>query len=308
MMPMTKFLIPIALWTLFATSSTQAFTNVFRSRSTRSSIEQLQKIFPPQSDIIKLTTSTIITPIAGSFHDNYYRGPISLKATIDNQEPNSLNLHHAAIRTRDIETAIKFYSIFGFNVETKFRSGPARAAWIINHNDYSTVNSMESGDGKVNVDKKGRTNVACRLELIEVPAYVLQEKEGERKRATNLLLNESLLGLNHYALDVTSYIKSLGKKEYYGLDQFLEYVNDISLKKFGKTLRVAVAPQQKVIGSQVYELAFLYDADGTLFELIRYIKELEQSIESGWDPWDGSGFVGLGDGGSADSGKDNDVE
>ena len=69
-----------------------------------------------------------------------------------------------------------------------------------------------------------------------------------------------------------------------------------------------MAPQQKVIGSQVYELAFLYDADGTLFELIRYIKELEQSIESGWDPWDGSGFVGLGDGGSADSGKDNDVE
>lgn len=302
---MTKFLIPIALWTLFATSSTQAFTNVFQSRSILSPVEQLLKISPPQSDIIQLTTNTIIST---TVQDNYYRGPISLKATIDNQEPSSLNLHHAAIRTRDIETAIKFYSIFGFNVETKFRSGPARAAWIINHNDYSTVNSMESDDRKVNADRKGRTNVASRLELIEVPAYVLQEKEGERKRSTNLLLNESLLGLNHYALDVTSYIKSLGKEEYYGLDQFLEYVNDISLKKFGKTLRVAVAPQQKVIGSQVYELAFLYDSDGTLFELIRYIKELEQCIESGWDPWDGSGFVGLGDGGSVDSGKDNDVE
>jgi len=241
----------------------------------------------------------MITKPVGTF----CRDSIALTATpIDNGEPKPLHLHHTAIRTRDIETAIKFYSLFGFNVETKFRSGPARASWITNRDDSFALQSTDEDGEEGEVVRKGRTdNTACRLELIEVPAYILQEKEGERKRSINLLLNESYLGLNHFAVDVTSYIKSLGKTEYYGLDQFLDHVNSLSLKKFGKTLRVAVKPRQQVIGSQVYELAFLYDADGTLFELLRYIKELDQTVESGWDPWDGLGFVGSGDGGSIES-------
>jgi len=304
---MTRFLISVAVSTiLLAASQTFAYFVQSKpiSRLAKSSIEK-KASFTKSS--IKLITNTRISTTPGS----YCRSPISLnKATIsNNQETNPLHLHHTAIRTRDIETAIKFYSLFGFHVETKFRSGPARAAWIINHDDSSIVNPTNEGGDELEVDRKGRTSdVACRLELIEVPAYVLQEKEGERKRSMNLLLNDSFLGLNHYALDVTSYIKSFGKKEYYGLDQFLEHVNGISLQQFGKTLRVAVKPRQQVIGSQVYELAFLYDADGTLFELIRYIKELNQTVESGWYPWDGSGFVGLGDGGNTDSGRDDEVE
>ena len=185
--------------------------------------------------------------------------------------------HHTAIRTRNIENAIKFYSLFGYDIETKFRAGPARAAWLTNSKS---------------VEMKGQSDVSSRLELIEVPAYVLQEKEGTIKRALDLLTNESLLGLNHYALDVTSYIHSLGKDEYYGLDHFLADVSEKSEEMFGKELRVAMDPKQQVIGNQVFELCFLFDADGCAIELVRYIKDLEQDIQSGWEPWDGSGFVG----------------
>jgi len=211
--------------------------------------------------------------------------PIALKAT-NQDDLKPLYLHHTAIRTRDINTAIKFYSLFGFTTESKFRAGPCRAAWIINTNNDDCKKGGDDDESR-----KGQNSVACRLELIEVPAYILQEKESEKKRSIDLLSNESMLGLNHYALDVTAYIESLEKDEYFGLDQFLDHVNNKSLEKFGKTLRIALKPRQKVIGSQVYELAFLYDADGTLFEVVRYIKELDQIVESGWEPWDGEDFV-----------------
>ncbi len=51
-------------------------------------------------------------------------------------------------------------------------------------------------------------------------------------------------------------------------------------------------PKQQIIGRQVYELAFLYDADGCLIELLHLQNELPQQLDSGWDPWDGTGFVG----------------
>lgn len=186
--------------------------------------------------------------------------------------------HHTAIRTRNIENAIKFYSLFGYDIETKFRAGPARAAWLTN--------------SKATSNAKGQSDVSSRLEVIEVPAYILQEEEGTIRRARDMLQDEALLGLNHYALDVTPYIRSLGKDDYFGLDQFLEEINEKSKNLFGKKLRVAMAPKQQVIGNQVFELSFLYDADGTVVELVRYIKDLEQEIQSGWEPWDGSGFVG----------------
>ena len=315
--------------------------------------------------------------------------------------PHSLYLHHTAIKTRDIENAIKFYSLLGYEVEHKFRSGPARAAWLTNsvfkasrekssstqsspssstsspppsmststssssttlHTvvGYGSIQSLQQGIMNVSNEKtatsfynssrlssqrfassiskandtndqnassnssstitttiKGQNDVASRIELIEVPPYMLDEKPNTVKKAIDLVKNESLLGLNHYALDVTSYIQFLREHDllggsgsnddnddsvdsvdssYYGLDQFLEYVEQRSLDKFNKTLRIAVKPRQQVIGNQVYELAFMYDADGTVVELVRYIKEVElkdgQEMDSGWEPWDGRGFVG----------------
>ena len=54
--------------------------------------------------------------------------------------------HHAAVKCRDIERSMKFYSLFGLEEACRFRSGAARCAWL--------------------------TGAAARLELIEVPSYV----------------------------------------------------------------------------------------------------------------------------------------
>ena len=202
--------------------------------------------------------------------------------------PTPLYLHHTAIKTRDIEVAIQFYSLFGFSVETKFRTGSSRAAWLTN------------APQEQKIEQKGQNDVSARLELLEIPAYMLQEKEGTRKRAIDLVANDSLLGLNHLALDVTAYINQLKRNgdepqqesDLSDLEKFLNQVSKESVKEFGKTLRIALKPEQKVIGSQVYEVAFVYDADGSILELVRYIKDLGQNVQSGWEPWDGTGFVG----------------
>jgi hypothetical protein len=203
--------------------------------------------------------------------------------------------HHTAIRTRNIENAIKFYSLFGYQVETKFRAGPARAAWLVNNGSTFTSSNKNKDDDDDDDENNDNTYnaISSRLEIIEVPSYVLQEREGTVKRAIDLIENEALLGINHYALDVTSYIRSLHRDDYYGLDQYLDDVNEVSKERFGKTLRIAKKPYQKAIGNQVFELCFLYDADGCIMELVRYIKDLDQSIQSGWEPWDGTGFVGV---------------
>lgn len=232
----------------------------------------------------------------------------SLLANNPKHPTPSLYHHHVAIRTRNIENAIKFYSLFGFKVETKFRAASARAAWLSNAMLANGNKNDEQSNDEV---LKGQSyNIASRLEIIEIPQHVLNEKEGTIKRAIDLLQNEAILGLNHYALDVTPYIHHLAKDEYYGLDQFLLQINQESLKMFGKTLRVAMQPKQQVIGSQVFELAFVYDADGVVVELMRYIKELDQNVESGWEPWDGEGFEGTGPSASSttETGKDTDDE
>ena len=237
-------------------------------------------------------------------------------------QPQSLYLHHIAIRTRNIETAIKFYSLLGYNVEHKFRSGPARAAWLTNvffTPPPPPLSSSSSTTKTTTKTTKGQcNNIASRIELIEVPSYILNEKENTIKKAIDLIQNESLLGLNHYAIDVTPYIEYLKLNNYlsstssssttssstttpttsyYGLDQFLQFIESQSIKQYNKTIRIAVKPRQQVIGDQVFELAFIYDADGTIVELVRYIKDVTlkdgRTMDSGWEPWDGKGFVGL---------------
>jgi hypothetical protein len=38
-------------------------------------------------------------------------------------------------------------------------------------------------------------------------------------------------------------------------------------------------------------MAFLFDADGSLVELLNHSGTLEQEMDDGWIPWDGRGFV-----------------
>lgn len=176
-----------------------------------------------------------------------------------------LLLHHAAMKTRNITVAIQFYGLLGFEVEARFRAGPARAAFLTQHGSSSS-----------------------RLELIEVPSYILQEPEGMKRRAMNLMERQELLGWNHLALDVTQAIQEKGFSQ---LSEWMNNLNATSTATFGKSLRVALKPRQQIIGNSVYELAFVYDADGALVEFVHKQSALEQEMESGWEVWDGKGFV-----------------
>jgi catechol 2,3-dioxygenase-like lactoylglutathione lyase family enzyme len=167
-------------------------------------------------------------------------------------------IHHVAIRTRDIELAIQFYSLLDFEVETKFLAGTVRAAWL----------------HQVKDDSKG-----VRIELIEIPKGILQETEGTRQRAMDLSKRLDLLGLNHFALDVTNSIKGKGMKD---IQDWIDFVNEKSKVKFGKVLRIAVEPQDQMIGQYLYQLAFIYDYDGVLIELLNRRKRYPQQMISGW--------------------------
>lgn len=210
-------------------------------------------------------------------------------STANHRVASSVISHHVAIKTRNIENAIKFYSLLGFEVESKFVAGPARAAWLLHESSRSDDN------------KNDNNNPQSRIELIEVPAYMLDESEGTVKRALDLSKREELLGLNHFALDVTADIPRPDNDEgasddgsacaLYQLQQWMDDLNASSLETFGKTLRVALSPTKRIIGREVYEMAFLYDADGTLVELLNHSGRLEQEVGSGWEPWDGKGWV-----------------
>ena len=182
-------------------------------------------------------------------------------------------IHHTAIRTRNITTAIDFYSLLGFELDCRFRAGPARAAWLTLRNVTTSAAAT------------------ARLEIIEVPAFILQEPPGMRRRAPDLMENAQELGYNHMALDVTAQIQN-DDSSLPNLDAWIQQLDQRSLERFGRRLRVAVPPRQQLIGQSVYELAFIYDADGSLVEFLHKQGQVSQDIESGWDPWDGQGFVG----------------
>ena len=164
-----------------------------------------------------------------------------------------------------------------------------------NEMDYEKTNTNTSTEIKTNIPQtfKEFNNSASRIELIEVTSHMYSE-ERKKKMSFN---DESSLGLNHYALDVTSYIQFLNEnklfskssksiimddeedlvkdEEEYGLDQFLEYVEQKSIQKYDKKLRMVALPTQQVIRNQIYEIAYMYDADGAIIKLVNFLKEVE---------------------------------
>mmetsp|Transcript_8585 Transcript_8585/g.14284 ORF Transcript_8585/g.14284 Transcript_8585/m.14284 type:complete len:220 (+) Transcript_8585:106-765(+) len=179
-------------------------------------------------------------------------------ALLSSSGEDNTPVHHTAIKTRDIEMAIKFYSLLDFEVETKFLAGNVRAAWL---------------------QQKASGASGVRIELIEIPSSMLNEPDGRRRRAIDLVQRPELLGLNHYAIDVTN---SMNRKNMKQLEQWVEHLNKKSKDTFGKTLRVAVEPFEQMIGQNLYQLAFIYDADGAIIELIYLQRKFTQKMISGW--------------------------
>lgn len=184
--------------------------------------------------------------------------------------------HHIAIKTRNIENAINFYSLLGFRLETKFLSA-SKCAWLIHTAHDENDDNLSS--------------IVSRIELMQVPPYLLNEPEGMKRRGIDMTKHEELLGLNHFALDVTHNIpKTLSQPEkktsceMYQLNEWLQDLNQESIEKFGLALRIASPPFKRLIGREIYEIAFLYDADGALVELLNHQGTLEQEMEDDWKP------------------------
>ncbi|MEM9002286.1 MAG: VOC family protein [Cyanobacteria bacterium P01_F01_bin.86] len=141
-------------------------------------------------------------------------------------------MHHASIRTADIHRAIAFYSLLGFSMEEQFTAGITLACWM--------------------------TGLGGRIELLQVP---------EPRSAPDCFADEHYTGYYHLSFDLTQVIVSLpdwiGSLE----KQFAE----ASQQTPGalKPLQVLLPPKQQMIGRNVYEVAFIADADGLPLEFLR---------------------------------------
>jgi len=161
------------------------------------------------------------------------------------------SFHHYAIKTKNIILAISFYSLLGFKESIRFKTGAARAVWL--------------------------EGLGTRLELIEVPDFM-----NPPSKAVDLSHPSQVttLGLNHIALDVTQAAQEHG--DISGITDFLVTLNQASEKQFQKSLRTVIQPYKQMIGPEVFEVAFIMDADGTLIELLYHLKTLDHDMLPDW--------------------------
>lgn len=150
--------------------------------------------------------------------------------------PQSQAMHHASIRTANIHRAIAFYEQLGFTVCERFTTGYTLACW------------MEGLNG--------------RIELIQIP---------EPKPAADAFSDEHYVGYYHLSFDITDITPNLvnwltGIKERFvtAADNQPEMVHP---------LKILLEPTQQQIGENIYEVAFIADADGLPLEFIRVLKK-----------------------------------
>jgi catechol 2,3-dioxygenase-like lactoylglutathione lyase family enzyme len=141
-------------------------------------------------------------------------------------------MHHASIRTANIHRAIAFYEQLGFTVCERFTTGYTLACW------------MEGLNG--------------RIELIEIPAP---------KPAPDAFTDEHYVGYYHLSFDLTDTVTDLSN----WLDLLQERFESATQEQPNKfqPLKVLLATTQQMIGSNVYEVAFIADTDGLPLEFMR---------------------------------------
>lgn len=141
-------------------------------------------------------------------------------------------MHHASIRTANIHRAIAFYEQLGFQVQERFTTGYTLACW------------MEGLGG--------------RIELIQIP---------QPKPAPDAFSDEHYVGYYHLSFDLTAISPDLPAWLSALQHRFAELATE-QPEQF-QPLKVLLQPTQQMIGSQVYEVAFLADTDGLPLEFIR---------------------------------------
>jgi len=227
-------------------------------------------------------------------HEMYNLNSLKLSQSLNNDDDVDVDvdvesmdslvgyIHHTALKTRNISLAIEFYSLLGFEPTAKFKVSGAKAAWLEQQETSSTrSNNLTTSSSNP------------RIELIEVPSYLLNEPEGMKRRALNLFKHQEYLGINHFALDVTNSIRNSNLTDVTDdnnnliLSTWMKYLNKKSLKMFNKNIHIALEAEQFMVGNIIYERAIIYDADGSLVELLRKATKLPQQINpmSGWDQY-----------------------
>ena len=143
-------------------------------------------------------------------------------------------MHHASIRTANIHRAITFYEQLGFIVHEYFTTGYTLACW------------MEGLGG--------------RIELIQTL---------ESKPAPDSFGDEHYVGYYHLSFDLSDRVMDLSS----WLDNLQEKLRQaLSKKSLQLTpLKILLEPTQQMIGNQVYEVAFIADADNLPLEFIRVL-------------------------------------
>jgi catechol 2,3-dioxygenase-like lactoylglutathione lyase family enzyme len=145
-------------------------------------------------------------------------------------------MHHASIRTANIHRALAFYEQLGFTVKERFTTGYTLACW------------MEGLNG--------------RIELIQIP---------EPKPAADAFTDEHYVGYYHLSFDITDITPNL-----------VNWLTDIKERfvtaaenqpEMMHPLKVLLEPTQQQIGENIYEVAFIADADGLPLEFIRLLKK-----------------------------------
>ena len=154
-------------------------------------------------------------------------------------------MHHASIRTANIHRAIAFYERLGFTVSERFTTGYTLACWL-----------------------DGEQELKGRIELIEIP---------EPKPAPDAFHDEHYVGYYHLSFDLTDRVPSLpdwlktvrSRFAQLGSRSGTASAFDDDSASVDLTLTVLLEPQQQQIGSGIYEVAFIADADGLPLEFIR---------------------------------------
>lgn len=141
-------------------------------------------------------------------------------------------MHHASIRTADIHRAIVFYQQLGFEISEQFTAGITLACW------------MEGMGG--------------RIELLQVP---------EPHPAADAFTDEHYTGYYHLSFDLSAQATDLTD----WLADLSERFQQVSEAGMGEPLKVLLEPTQQIIGSSVYEVAFIADTDGLPLEFLRML-------------------------------------
>ena len=141
-------------------------------------------------------------------------------------------MHHASIRTADIHRAIAFYEQLGFTVCERFTAGITLACW------------MEGLGG--------------RIELIQIP---------EPRPAPDAFGDEHYVGYYHLSFDLTEATTDLPTWLTNLQERFAEASR--SNPEAFQPVKILLEPTQQMIGSGVYEVAFIADSDGLPLEFLR---------------------------------------